>query len=181
VPRRNRRWRPRARAAQVAQAERQPTPPQLAQRLVSRGLAPLVILEVSEAYVPLAVAVCSDRALIGPEAARLLLRLIAATERLGHRDGIALSPQLAGLRDVFRVVAASAGGHEDVRATADLTPWESEEIALGGAARLLGRSTRQTRRLAASGVLGPTRRVGQSWLVSKTEVLAYAAHREAET
>jgi len=52
VPRRNRRWRPRTRAAQVAQAEGQPTPPQLAQRLVARGLAPLVILEPAEAYVP---------------------------------------------------------------------------------------------------------------------------------
>lgn len=134
-----------------------------------------------EPWAGLAVAICSDRALIGPEAARLLLRLIAATERLGHRDGIALSPQLAAVRDVLRVVAASAGGHEDVRATADLTPLESEEIALGRAARLLGRSTRHTRRLAASGVLGPTRRVGQSWLVSKTEVSAYAAHKDSMT
>ena len=52
MPRRNRRWRPRTRAAQVAQPERQPTPPQLAQRLVSRGLATPRILEVSEAYTP---------------------------------------------------------------------------------------------------------------------------------
>ncbi len=132
-----------------------------------------------EPWSGLTVAICSDRALIGPEAARLLLRLISTTERLGRRDGIALSPQLTRLRDVLRVVAASPGGHEDVRATADLTPLESEEIALGGAARLLGRSTRQTRRLAASGVLGPTRRVGQSWLLSKTEVSAYAAHRDS--
>ncbi len=40
MPRRNRAPRPRTRAAHVAQ------------RLVARGLAPLVILEVSEAYVP---------------------------------------------------------------------------------------------------------------------------------
>jgi len=52
VPRRNRAPRPRTRAAQVAPPERQPTPPQLAQRLVSRGLAHPVILEVSEAYSP---------------------------------------------------------------------------------------------------------------------------------
>jgi len=51
VPRRNRRPRPRTRAAQVAPAERQPTPPQLAQRLVARGLADRVILG-DEAYVP---------------------------------------------------------------------------------------------------------------------------------
>ncbi len=51
MPRRNRAPRPRTRAAQVAPAERQPTPPQLAQRLVSRGLADRVILG-DEAYVP---------------------------------------------------------------------------------------------------------------------------------
>ncbi len=52
MPRRNRRWRPRTRAAQVAPPERQPTPPQLAQRLVARGLADRVILEVFEVYAP---------------------------------------------------------------------------------------------------------------------------------
>jgi len=51
VPRRNRAPRPRIRAAQVAPPERQPTPEQLAQRLVARGLADLVILG-DEAYVP---------------------------------------------------------------------------------------------------------------------------------
>jgi len=52
VPRRNRAPRPRTRAAQVAPPERQPTPEQLAQRLVSRRLAAPIILEVSEAYTP---------------------------------------------------------------------------------------------------------------------------------
>lgn len=51
MPRRNRAPRPRTRAAQVAPPERQPTPPQLAQRLVARGLADRVILG-DEAYVP---------------------------------------------------------------------------------------------------------------------------------
>ncbi len=49
VPRRNRAPRPRTRAAQVPPPERQSTPPQLAQRLVSRGLAAPRILEPSEA------------------------------------------------------------------------------------------------------------------------------------
>jgi hypothetical protein len=52
VPRRNRARRPRTRAAQVTPPERQPTPPQLAQRLVSRGLALPHILEMGEAYTP---------------------------------------------------------------------------------------------------------------------------------
>jgi len=55
VPRRNRAPRPRTRrtrAAQVAPPERQPTPPQLAQRLVIRGLAHPRILEVFEVYTP---------------------------------------------------------------------------------------------------------------------------------
>jgi len=50
VPRRNRAPRPRTRAVPLAPAERQPTPEQLAQRLVSRRLAAPIILEVSEAY-----------------------------------------------------------------------------------------------------------------------------------
>jgi len=56
VPRRNRASRPwtrsAARAPGLAPPERQPTPEQLAQRLVSRGLAYPRILEVSEAYTP---------------------------------------------------------------------------------------------------------------------------------
>jgi len=50
MPRRNRAPRPRPRAAQVAPPERQPTPEQFAQRLVSRRLAAPIILEMSEAY-----------------------------------------------------------------------------------------------------------------------------------
>jgi len=52
MPRRNRRWRSRTRAAQVAPPEPPPTPEQLAQRLVSRRLAAPRILEVFEAYTP---------------------------------------------------------------------------------------------------------------------------------
>jgi len=51
VPRRNRAPRPRTRAAQVTPPEIQPTPPQLAQRLVARGLSDRLILG-DEAYVP---------------------------------------------------------------------------------------------------------------------------------
>ncbi len=134
-----------------------------------------------EPWAGLAVAISADRALIGPDAARLLLRLISTTERLGRRDGIALSPQLARVRDVLRAVAPSARPSADVRDEDDLPPWRSDEITLGEAAKLLRRSPRHTRRLAASGVLGPTRRAGQSWLLSRTEVAAYAAQREATT
>lgn len=55
MPRRNRISRPwtrRTRAAQLAPPERQPTPEQLAQRLVSRGLAAPIILEASEPTSP---------------------------------------------------------------------------------------------------------------------------------
>ncbi len=52
MPRRNRAPRPRTRAPELAPPEPTPTPPQLAQRLVSRGLAHPRILEVSEAYAP---------------------------------------------------------------------------------------------------------------------------------
>ncbi len=52
MPRRNRRWRPRIRVAQVAPPEPEPTARQLAQRLVSRGLAVPAILEMDEAYTP---------------------------------------------------------------------------------------------------------------------------------
>ncbi len=55
MPRRNRISRPwtrRTRAGQLAPPERQPTPPQLAQRLVNRGLAHPRILEVFEVYAP---------------------------------------------------------------------------------------------------------------------------------
>ncbi len=135
-----------------------------------------------EPWSGLAVAISADRALIGPDAARLLLRLISTTERLARRDGIGLSPQLAAVRDVLRVVAPSARPSADVRDEDDLPPWRSDDaVTLGEVARLLGRSPRHTRRLAASGVLGPTRRAGQSWLVSRSEVAAYAAQREATT
>jgi len=132
-----------------------------------------------EPWAGLAVAISADRALIGPDAARLLLRLISTTERLARRDGIGLSPQLASVRDVLRAVARPSA---DVRDDDDLRPWRSDDaVTLGEVARLLGRSPRHTRRLAASGVLGPTRRAGQSWLVSRSEVAAYAAQREATT
>ena len=55
MPRHNRisrPWTPRTRATQLAPPERQPTPPQLAQRLVIRGLAHPRILEVFEVYTP---------------------------------------------------------------------------------------------------------------------------------
>lgn len=134
-----------------------------------------------EPWAGLAVAISADRALIGPDAARLLLGLISTTERLARRDGIGLSPQLAAVRDVLRAVAPSASGQTDVRDEDDLPPWRSDEITLGEAAKLLRRSPRQTRRLAASGSLGHSRRAGQSWLVSRSEVAAYAAQREATT
>ena len=55
MPRRNRVSRPwtrRTRAAQLAPPEPPSTPPQLAQRLVSRGWAHAVILEMGEAFTP---------------------------------------------------------------------------------------------------------------------------------
>ncbi len=55
MPRRNRISRPwtrRTRVPELAPPEPTPTPPQLAQRLVSRGLAHPRILEVSEAFTP---------------------------------------------------------------------------------------------------------------------------------
>lgn len=50
MPRHNRVPRPRPRAAQVEPPAPPSTPEQLAQRLVSRGLAAPIILEASEAY-----------------------------------------------------------------------------------------------------------------------------------
>ncbi len=55
MPRRNRisrHWTRRTRAPELAPPEPPPTPEQLAQRLVSRGLARPRILEVFEAYTP---------------------------------------------------------------------------------------------------------------------------------
>lgn len=125
----------------------------------------------------LAQAVSRDRVLIGPEAAALVLSLIGGAERLARRDGIGLSPQLTRLRDELRIVAMAANGHADVRTRPTLAP-SDEWVTSGQASRLLGCSPRQTRRLAASGSLGVSRRVGQSWLVSRAEVAAYAAQRE---
>jgi len=135
-----------------------------------------------EPWSGLAVAISADRMLVTSEGAALLLRLVGVAERLARRDGIGLSPQLASVRDVLRAVAPSASGQTDVHDDDDLRPWRSDDaVTLGEVARLLGRSPRHTRRLAASGVLGPTRRAGQSWLVSRSEVAAYAAQREATT
>ena len=53
MPRRNRRWRPRTHAVSpLLPPEPEPTARQLAQRLVSRGLAHPAILEMGEAYTP---------------------------------------------------------------------------------------------------------------------------------
>jgi len=134
-----------------------------------------------EPWSGLAVAISADRMLVTSEGAALLLGLVRDAERLARRDGIGLSPQLARVRDVLRAVAPSASGQTDVRDEDDLPPWRSDEITLGEAAKLLRRSPRQTRRLAASGSLGHSRRAGQSWLVSRSEVAAYAAQREATT
>jgi len=135
-----------------------------------------------EPWAGLAVAISTDRALIGPDAARLLLGLISTTERLARRDGIGLSPQLSGLRDVLRVIAAAEPSHRDVQADPDLAPSEDDQrIGLGEASKLLGRSRRQTSRLAAAGNFGPTQRLGQARLVSRSEVVAYIVQREAPT
>lgn len=126
----------------------------------------------------LAVAISTDRALLGPEAAGLVLALIAGAERVARRDGIPLSPQLRHLREVLRPVAAN--GHADVPSSPDL-PISEEVFGIADAARLLRRSIRQTRRMAASGNLGPTRRTGRAWLVSRAEVEAYAAALREES
>ena len=55
MPRHNRisrHWTRRTRAPELAPPEPTPTPEQLAQRLVSRGLAHPHILEAAEAYTP---------------------------------------------------------------------------------------------------------------------------------
>ncbi|XGX77640.1 hypothetical protein LQK93_00415 [Terrabacter sp. BE26] len=134
----------------------------------------------AEPWRGLAQAISADRVLLGPEGAALVLSLMAAAERVARRDGISMSPQLQRLRDVLRVVAMAANGQADVRTVPELGPLKSGEVGLSEASRLLGRSPRQTRRLAASGSLGAARRVGKTWLVSRAEVIAYAAQREAE-
>ncbi len=130
----------------------------------------------------LAVAISADRMLVTSEGAALLLGVVGVTERLGRRDGIGLSPQLAAVRDVLRVIAAAEPSHRDVQAGPDLAPSEDDQrIGLGEASKLLGRSRRQTSRLAAAGSFGPTQRLGQARLVSRSEVVAYIVQREATT
>lgn len=135
-----------------------------------------------EPWSGLAVAISADRMLVTSEGAALLLRLVGYEEQLARRDGIGLSPQLAGMREVMRAVAVARrpSGRTDVRDEDDLRPWRNDDdVTLGEAAKLLDRSPRQTRRLAASGALGPTRRAGPAWRLSRSEVVAYIVHREA--
>lgn len=132
----------------------------------------------ARAWDGLAVAVSADRALIGPEAAALMLTLLGAAERMARRDGIRISPQLAHLRDVLALVAVN--GHADVRDLPDLPPLPRDEVETGEVAEMLGCSPRQARRMVASGTLGAARRTGRAWLVDKAEVAAYAAHRDEE-
>ena len=133
----------------------------------------------ARAWDGLAVAICSDRVLIGPEAAALVLSLVNGAERIARRDGIRLSPQLAYLREVLRVVAVN--GHADVHNEGIPAPWNEDEIDTQEAAEMLGVSSRQARRIVASGSLGATRRRGRMWLVSKAEVAAYVTQREDRT
>jgi excisionase family DNA binding protein len=131
-----------------------------------------------EPWSGLVLAVSEDRALVGPEAAALVLRLIVSAERVATRDGIGLSPQLRHMRDVLWPLAARSGGHTDVRPPARPPSWAVDDITINEAATMLQRSPRHTRRLVASGSLGAARKTGRAWSVARAEVAAYALHTQ---
>lgn len=125
----------------------------------------------------LILAVSADRALIGPEAARLFLELLGGAERAAKRDGIRLPPHWRRARDVLAVV--SAGGHGDVPelGAVSVSAAHDEEIGTGEVASMIGRSQKQAGRLVQAGVFGSWHEVGGRLRVSRAEVAAYVAER----
>lgn len=131
------------------------------------------------AWEGLAVAVSPDRALLGPEAAALLVGALDAVVRV---ERTRLSPQAAHVRSVLALVSAQlsrAGmviGHEDVRSEA-ASAGSSVWITTAEAAAQLGLTQRHCSRLAAAEEFGVARRQGRRWLVRQNEVTAWAVER----
>ena len=127
-----------------------------------------------EPWSGLVLAISKDRAVLGPEGAALVCRLVAVAEATARRDGAGLSPQLTHLRDVLAPMAGER--HGDVRNRPVPQPWtHHDEIPTTEAAQMLNRSPRQVQRLAESGAFGPARRVGRGYLIPRAEVTAYLA------
>lgn len=125
----------------------------------------------------LAVAVSVDRALLGPEAAALLLRTLDDAIARQRSDGIA-SRQAAHVRDVLRLVAAQARvGHADMPRRLDLQSWAHDQISTAEVAEMLGVTDRQARRLVTAEAFGRPRMAKGAWRVSLAEVQAYIAER----
>lgn len=120
----------------------------------------------------LAVAVAPGRALLGPEAARLVVR---ALEFYASREGLRLSPQADHVRRVLRFAASHAeGGHADTTVDPAAEP-SGTWITTTQVAGRLGYSPRHCSRLAASGAFGEARSVKGRWMVQREEVDAWLA------
>lgn len=127
----------------------------------------------------IAAAISSDRAVLSPPACRLLVRLL---DYYVNREVGTLPPALVHVRSVLELVGSSGVddttcGHADVRKE-PASAWSThDEIGTEQAAALLGCSREHANRLARSGALGPTRKVGNRRTVQRTHVDAYSSTR----
>ncbi len=98
-----------------------------------------------------------------------------------ERDRITARRAVLALRAVLdeaeQAALVSAGGPADVRDEPEPPPWPLDEIGTEEAARMIGVSERQVRRLARREELG--RLVGQTWRLDRAEVAALALRRRA--
>ena len=119
------------------------------------------------------------------DALGLLYRAIHALAIWHHHDGIAPPPLLHHLRAALYRAATSPQRHEVASAVATSAcsnrQGGNDLVSTGEAAALLTRSRRQVQRLAADprGGLGAIR-VGNTWLLSRSAVLARAMERDRD-
>jgi len=127
----------------------------------------------------LAVAISPDRALLGPEAARML---VAALDFYLRREAsVRHSPQARHVRDVLALVGSPTRiGHADVRSE-DESASSSAWITTADVAEQLGCSRRHASRLVTAEVFGQALRRKGRWLVRRDEVTAYVAMRNERT
>ncbi len=125
------------------------------------------------------VLVLGSSVLLSGQAVADALGLAVLGSRVAARDGIGTPPRVrvlvGALKDALKA-QGRPGGHADVRDEAESAESDSR-VTTSDAARVLGLSTRQVRRLAfpLAGVRGPG-----GWTYSAEALAAYAARRQEQ-
>lgn len=121
----------------------------------------------------------ADRLLLGPDAARLLGRALDREIAVQRRDGI-VSGRVAELREALALVGSIGRVGRPQIDKPEESVLLGDPVAVSEAAGILGLGERHTRRLAREGRLGPCRTDRGRLVLSREDVAAVAAERQAE-